>query len=174
MSEIITRSLRDNWYLVALLALALAAAGFGYARSASTSPLPPEAQAHLVSAREEVAGTAPIAPAKSSSEDIASVLESYRARYDANPKDKDAPALLAAMGNLYRQKQGNYREAALCFERLIAEHPDAPNIRDAYLQLVICYERAGDAENRQRVLRRIVELYPPESQEHAYASTLLY
>ncbi|MFA6245245.1 MAG: tetratricopeptide repeat protein, partial [Candidatus Hydrogenedentales bacterium] len=117
---------------------------------------------------------APVAALVTEDSNVQNVLETYRARYEGDPKGKEAPALLAAMGNLYRQKEGNYREAAQCFERLISEHPDSPGIRDAYLQLVTCYERLGDEENRRRILRKMVELYPSESQENAYASSLLY
>lgn len=177
MNETTKKVLRDNWYLVAIFCVVLVAAGLGYVRSVGASApveTTPDVESHLISTQETGAASNAEDVTGSKRDDVAAVLEDYRAKYEADPKGKDAPALLAAMGNLYRQKQGNYMEAAQCFERLISEHPDAPGIRDAYLQLVTCYERAGDRENRQRVLRRIVEVYPADSQEHAYASTQLY
>lgn len=129
----------------------------------------------MTAAKEEASAKAPVAAQVPEDASVQNVLETYRSRYEDDPKGEEAPALLAAMGNLYRQKQGDYREAALCFERLISDHPDSPGIRDAYLQLVTCYERLADEENRRRILRKMVEnIYPSESQENAYASSLLY
>jgi len=167
------KALRENWYLVALLAVVLAGAVAGYLHSGG-APVTSDVEAHMVRAKEEASAKVPETAEAAKGDDVRKVLETYRAQYEADPKAKEAPALLAAMGNLYRQKEGNYREAAQCFERLISEHPDAPGIRDAYLQLVTCYERTGDEENRRRILRQMVALYPPESQENAYASSQLY
>ena len=170
-----TELLRGEWHLLLVLALVLAAIPVmafrgGSAPSeetiASSEPLAsatPERAQHLSGVRPT--------EARATDQDLArKTIADHKTRLDADPRTEDAPALLSAMGNLYRQKLLDYEQAAGCFERLISEYPQWPSIRDAYLQLVVCYDRLGDMENRSRVLRRIMSDFPPESEEYLYAS----
>lgn len=116
---------------------------------------------------------APLAARETTRDAALKTIESHRQKLDSDPGSAEAPALLSAMGNLYRQKLSDYEQAADCFERLLSEYPDSTNVRDAYLQLVICYDRLGDVENRRRILRRMMDVYPPDSEPHLYAAQQL-
>jgi tetratricopeptide (TPR) repeat protein len=170
------QALRDNKYLLIALVVIVISIPLFALRSG------PDAQAELRPS-DSAAGSAateldslefPVSPARTTVEARArQTISEYQQRFAADPSSEEAPALLGAMGNLYRQKLSDYEQAAGCFEQLINEYPDDPGVRDAHLQLLICYERLGDQENRSRVLRRLMNVYPPGSSEHDYAAEQL-
>ncbi len=166
---------RDNWYLLAALGLIVAAIpvlAFWSDSRAESDPLrlTPTAEASTADLRFAELEPATATPSTLAEVRAREVIGDYRQRFKAEPNSDEAPALLSAMGNLYRQKLRDYGQAAGCFEQLISDYPDDPGVRDAYLQLMVCYDRLGDQTNRARVLRQMMDAYPADSQEHAYAA----
>lgn len=168
--------LRMNWHLLLVFIVVVAAIPVAAMRQDSEESKPPSESTRA--SHEEAAKPRsqinPIEPRESERDKVRGTIASHQQRFDADPQGEVAPALLSAMGNLYRQRLGDYEQAANCFEQLIDSYPDSPNIREAYLQLVVCYNRLGDEENRRRILRRMINDFPPNSEEFLYASQQLY
>lgn len=161
---------RNNWHLLLVFVAVVAAIPIVAMRERTQEAAPETSTGDMALATGETMRIVPLEPRETSRDAAAAIIESHRRQLEANPKSDDAPALLVGMGNLYRQKLSDYEQAAACFERLLDEYPDSINIREAYLQLVICYERLGDEENRRRILRRMMNDFPPESEEYLYAA----
>ena len=166
---------RAEWQLTLVLGLVVAAipfgAYYGWGTSSSEPRVLPQAVANAPVQRVPKPSVVRPTEPRATDQDVArQTIAEHQARLDANPKSDDAPALLSAMGNLYRQKLLDYEQAAGCFERLISDYPQWPSVRDAYLQLVVCYDRLGDLENRSSILRRIMSDFPPQSEEYLFAS----
>ncbi len=109
------------------------------------------------------------APRKTPEQQTRDQIEAHREEVLAKPKGEDAPVLLLAMGNLYRQKLLDYESAADCYKWLIGDYPDAPNITSAYINLGVCYERLGQQQMANRLYREMSEKFPEDSVEHQFA-----
>lgn len=77
------------------------------------------------------------------------------------------------MGNLYRQKLGDYENAIHCYERIILDFPESTGRREAFLQLEACYLKQEDRTGLRWVYDKMVEEFPEESQEYKYATQQL-
>jgi tetratricopeptide (TPR) repeat protein len=165
--------LRDNWYGLAALGLMGAALLYGLARSGST----PEAAHPAVAVASAVEGAAEtvtlMADRPTEADKARGIIAEHQAKLDADPRSPDAPAFLDAMANLYRQRMGDYVNAAQCYERLLIDYPQWEGIQRVYAQLATCYERSGDSSNAQRVYKKMMDVFPPESQECLYAKAKL-
>ncbi len=97
------------------------------------------------------------------------VIARHRKRLAADPESPDAPALLNAMGNLYRQKLNDHNQAIQCYEEILLEYPDWVGIRAVFLNLASSYKALGNTEYVQWTYQRMMEHYPENSQEHRFA-----
>jgi len=167
------RFLRENWYLAALIVLLLAGAAVLYTRPESQPvgnaprPVSPDGPQAAPSPLE------PQPPRPDDQEVARSQIEKLQETYDADPKSADAPAALNGMANLNRQKLLNYGEAIRLYELLLLDFPDWEGISRVYPNLATCYERNGDNDGARSVYKRMMEKFPPESQEYLYAKTQL-
>lgn len=100
-------------------------------------------------------------------------IADHQARVDENPTSPETPALLFAMGNMYRQKLMNYEEAARCYSIILTDHPNWEAKSQVYIQLATCYERLGRLDDRNWVLEEILKNLPSDSQEYLYAQVEL-
>ena len=175
--DVVKSTLREVWYLVALLAAVMAAALYVFLTQTPAfrgeellvSPAATEAKG-----QDETAATPEPRALRPTEQDKArEVIAAHQERLDEDPKDPDAPALLNAMANLSRQKLEDYKEAAQYYELLIADYPDWEGIAKVYPQLATCYERLGDVKSMQDVYRRMMQKFPPDSQEYLYAESEL-
>jgi tetratricopeptide (TPR) repeat protein len=169
--------LAGNWHLVGVMAIVLVVAAYkattaGPAVAAISANVPVTANTppREGPARQLAQQRASLTPADVAKSTIQKHLESL----NANPDGEEAPAILNAVANLYLQRLEDYGAAAGYYERLISEHPDWPGIHNTYIQLLTCYDRMGEQEKRQDVLRRMTEVFPPDSQEYQYAASLLW
>jgi len=110
---------------------------------------------------------------KTPEEETREVIASHRERMEAAPDSEEAPALLNAMGNLYRQRLGDYDAAIQCYEDLLAQYPDWPGIRAAYLNLATAYREQGNLDYLNWTWRRMMEKFPEDSAEYQYAQQQL-
>lgn len=169
--------LAGNWHLVGVMAVVLAIAAYkattaGPAASAMSASVPVKAAAppRESPVRQIAQQRTNLTPA----DEAKAAIEKHLETLNANPGAEETPAILNAVANLYLQRLEDYGSAAGYYERLISEHPDWPGIHNTYIQLLTCYERIGDQEKRQAVLRRMTEVFPPDTQEHQYAASLLW
>jgi len=129
---------------------------------------------HTAIAAARPAATTATTPGRASVQERAqAVISGHKARLDADPKSKEAPALLNAMGNLYRQKLSDYTSAIQSYELLLHDYPEWEGAHRALLKLADCYERVGDRDGARRTYRRMMERFPAETREHQYAKAQL-
>jgi TolA-binding protein len=162
--------LKDNWHLMALLVGVLAAGVLLQQYKGASAATPNAGTVEAVSK-----GAADVeAPERPSSQDEArTIIAKHKARFDQNPSDKEAPALLNAMGNLYRRQLVDYPNAIQCYELLLHDYPKCEEARNAIISLADCYRRQGDREGARRTYERMTQFFPPESQEYQYAKAEL-
>ena len=113
-------------------------------------------------------------PRKSPEEQTREIIAAHREKVEQAPESEDAPVLLLAMGNLYRQKLLDYENAAQCYIWLIGDYPDAPNITSAYINLGVCYEQLGQQDKANRLYREMSEKFPEDTVEHQFAQQKLH
>lgn len=176
-----TQWLKSNWYLPLLVVGVIVALLIG--RSVKTpDPLAPtdasdKADANQSALREqfdraksqEAAREASATPVKSTD----TIIAEHTAKLDQNPEPEDAAALLSALGNLYKQKKQDYAGAARYYEQVIEKYPDWPGIKGVYHQLMTCYSRMDDQASLRLLYRKMVEVFPPESNEYMFAKDAL-
>lgn len=176
-----TRSLaiafRDNWYLLAAIVLCLGVATYKMTRPESAS----RADASFYDSANDSSGgvllrngmQAVRRRAQAGREKALATIRAHQQQIDENPEAEDAPALLAAMGNLNRQKLRDYEEAVRCYRLLLHDYPDWEGVRSTYVQLGTCYERLGDLQNADRLYAEMTKVFPETSQEHQFARAKL-
>jgi len=171
----IRTNLRDAWYLVLAVAVLFGLAAYKHA----TEEHAPEqtASAAVRSTRPDIQQTSrqprPAARRLTEQDKAQAIIADYQQRLDEEPRGEDAPVLLHAMGNLARQKLGDYAQAAQCYEVILTEFPEWEGIRKVYPQLATCYERLGQTSEEHKVYRRMMKALPEDSQEYAFAKQQL-
>jgi tetratricopeptide (TPR) repeat protein len=116
-------------------------------------------------------GQPPASP--SSEEETRALIAEYERRLEEEPQSPEVPAVLSALGNLYSQKLLDCRRASEYYEEIILNYPSWEGARVIYPQLAVCYERMGETEQLQWLYRRMMEVFPPDTQEHAFARAQL-
>ncbi len=164
--------LHDNWYLAAAFVVCVVLVVY---KAATPNPEQPPA---LVATRQAVSNTRTSSQTENTYEnqikkDALQTINAHRKRLDAQTNPEEAPVLLAAMGNLYRNKLSDYRQAAFCYERIIQDYPESPQCTDAFLGLATCYEQMGEVLKCNETLWKMMKAYPETSQEYAYARAKL-
>lgn len=106
-------------------------------------------------------------------EEARATIEEHRARIENEPDSPERPALLQAMGNLYRHKLLDYENAAWCYEQIILHYPDWAGTAMVYGDLATCYERMDDPQNAMRIYMEMMRVLPEDSQEYLYAKDKL-
>jgi tetratricopeptide (TPR) repeat protein len=106
-------------------------------------------------------------------ETVLDVIAGHWKKVEANPESPETPALLMAMGNLYRLDLQDYEMAAYCYHRVLEEYPDYPGRMQIYPELATCYENAGDHERMLRVYREMTQVFPENSEQALFARVKL-
>jgi len=150
--------------LVVVGVVAMVRSGSGTSGPARRVP-PPSEQALREALDKNPAPEQTTTPAQQAQETIAS----YRKKLEADPNSPDTPALLNAMGNLYRQKLLDYKEAARCYERIILEFPQWEAAPAIYPLLSTCYEKNGDHQSLIWLYQEMMKRFPEDSQEYLFA-----
>jgi tetratricopeptide (TPR) repeat protein len=165
---------RQRRYLAGALALCIlfvivavaAMIRSGSGTSGPARPVPPPSEQALRKALDQnPAPEQTKTPAQQAQETIAS----YRKQLEASPNSPDTPAVLNAMGNLYRQKLLDYKEAARCYERIILEFPQWEAAPAIYPLLSTCYEKTGDHQSLLWLYQEMMKRFPEDSQEYLFA-----
>jgi hypothetical protein len=177
-----SRTIRENWRLALVLVLALGSAGAGMfmafnggagtAKAAQTAPLLPNKVIDEDRMREVIfaPGTD---PTPSSIEQKKRVVDKHRARYEENPDAPDAEALLRAMGNLYKQTT-DYENAAWAYGQYLRRFPQSLSKSAVYMELASCYELLDEKDNLTRLYLDMLDVFPPDSADYAFASASLH
>jgi len=167
--------LREYWYVPAFIValLVIVAARFAL-RPADVEEVadPGETGSSVLSPGQPVMPPPP--PKRQTPQEKAlELISSYEQQIEQDPGSEEAPALLFAMGNLYRQKLVDYEKAAQCYMSILTEYPNVKNIGDAYIQLSTCYQRLGKTEELNRIYLEMMRRFPKDSPEYLYAEDQL-
>ena len=114
-----------------------------------------------------------LAISKKESDKARRTIEQHRARIESEPDAPERPALLQAMGNLYRNKLLDFANAAWCYEQIIHNYPVWAGTSMVYGDLATCYENVGDQENATRIYMEMMRVLPETTQEYLYAKDKL-
>lgn len=167
-----THALRENWYLA--VALVLCVGAFAYKWTTSSGPAEEPAPSPNVTAIAARQGFEELQRAQRTPRDtVMETIREHQAKIEAEPGSEDTPALMTAIGNLYRHKLGDERQAAQYYETVLLDHPDYPNARAVYIQLASCYEQLNETENAMRVYRTMMEKFEEDTQEYQFARSML-
>lgn len=169
-------SLKDNWYLVAIIGVLLAAAVWGATRKESV------VIASQVGSTGDLTGdTRGLGPkmtrsrwkATTKTEHVQADVDSYEKELRTNRNSPDTAANLFRLANLYYSNLQDYDKASLYYEDLLQNFPKFQGIGTVYPNLVMCYERLGNLALERHTYKRMLDYYPSDSQEHLFASTYL-
>jgi len=173
--SVLKSALAEVWYLVVVLVVIALVVVYKLATGGEAAPVGKTAGA--AASRGVSAPDIPVAakqtPRMSEEEKARTMIAGYQKRLAEDARGKDVPALLLAMGNLYKQKLRDFKEAARNYELLINEYPEWENIVAVYPQLMSCYELLNDQESLRWLYREMMEKFPPESNEYKYAQVKL-
>lgn len=98
----------------------------------------------------------------------AKYVEEYTQKLQEDPNGAHAPETMIALATVYR-RQGNFDDAAIVMEDLVEKYPDNPHARTARIQLPEVYQDAGDVSMARASYQRMMEFFPPDTQEHQWA-----
>lgn len=163
--------LQENWHLAILVVGLVAVGSYLQLRSASAASAVPDALDP-----ETMAASSHVEPSlerPSPQKEARDVISRHKAQFEADPAGKDAPALLNAMGNLYRYKLGDYANAIQAYQLVLHDYPEYEGIRNTLISLAVCYEHEGNREGVRDVYKQMLKRFPPESQEFQYAKAQL-
>ncbi len=175
--SLIFAGMKDNWYLVAIVAALLAASLWGATRKEVVA-----ADGTLVLASGEITA-APGGRGKSAVQSrwvsptrdakVRADIENYHKKLGVNRSSDETPANLFRLANLYYSNLQDYEKASLYYEDLIQSFPDYEGLTVVYPNLVVCYERLGKLALERSTYKRMLDYYPDDTQEYLYAGVRL-
>lgn len=170
-------SLKDNWYLVAIVGGLLVAAVWGATRDEES-----RTEASAMAAGGDMTGdTRGLGPRRSGSRWVAFTkseraqadIDSYEKEIRTNRDSPDTAANLFRLANLYYSNMQDYEKASLYYEDLLQNYPEFKGSGTVFPNLVVCYERLGKLALERHTYRCMLDYYPAGSQEHLFASKRL-
>ena len=174
--------LKSKWYLLLLVVMvAVGVLLFGRGTAPSDVETEPRTEAagndnqaalrdEFERAKAQSSGRETAEPPEKSTD---TVIAEHTAKLDENPEPDEAAALLSALGNLYKQKKQDYAGAARYYEQVIEKYPDWPGIKGVYHQLMTCYTNLDDQTSLRLLYRKMMEVFPEESNEYLFAKDAL-
>jgi hypothetical protein len=173
--------LKSNWYIPLLLVGVVVALVFGNSPKAPDPTAPADGAGPASGDQSALRQEFERAKAKSQEHEVAAppqkstdtVIAEHTAKLEANPPPDESAALLSALGNLHKQKKQDYAAAARYYEQILQDYPDWPGIKGVYHQLMTCYSRLDDQGSLRLLYRKMVEVFPPESNEYQFAKDAL-
>lgn len=163
-----------NWYWLLIAVLCVAVGAYKVATGPRPASQPGATSSPEPSLTSEAEKDAAVDSERPSDRDrTLALIAEYKEKVAADPKREDAPALLVAMGNLYRQRLDDSESAAECYARVLVNYPDWPNKRNVYADLEACYKRLEDKQSLEWLYKRMMADCPEDSQEHQYAKVQL-
>lgn len=177
MKTFLTNLTLTDWALGigAIAAIAVGAVGVFHAGEEPAEPASAVTPTQGASARAvpEDTRSEPLPARPSKEEKTLAIIAAHRQRVEEEPKSEESPALLSAMGNLYRQKLGDYEEAIQCYLWVLDKYPEWHGILRAYLNLAACYERLEQHDDVEWVYKQMMRKFPKDSQEYLFAKAQL-
>ena len=167
--NLLIEGVKSNWYLL-LLFVGLIAGGVFWAASDSESG-GPVAKTASAATLDGDAGAVPTSRWQGTAKerDVASAIEHYEGELRYNRNSSETPANLYRLANLYYSDVRDYEKAALYYEALLQEFPTYPGNTTVYPNLSACYQRLGNPDLERQTYRRMLDFYPADSQERAFA-----
>lgn len=166
-------ALTEVWYLVVILCAISLVVVYKLATGGEPAADSGNATAARTRAVQHAKIDARQVPRQNEQEKAREVIAEYRQRFEVNHDAEEAPALLEAMGNLNKQKLQDFKEAARNYELLIHDYPKWNGITKVYPQLMACYQQLKDEDGLRWLYKKMMEEFPPESNEYKYAQAKL-
>lgn len=98
------------------------------------------------------------------------LIHEYEERLKNDPDLEEAPSVIFAIGNLYRQKLGDHEEAAQQYMRILEEYPRWEGARMVYSQLETTFETLNDELGMRWLHQLMLDQHPENTREHVYAA----
>ena len=95
-------------------------------------------------------------------------IEDYQKKLAEDPDGADAAGTMMSLSVVYR-RQLQYNDAAIVLEDIVEKFPESPHTRTAMIQLPEVYREAGDVNMARESYRRMMDHFPPDTQEHQWA-----
>ena len=174
--SLVITGMKDNWYLVAIMAALLAAALWGATRKevAADGALALESGEITAAPGGRGPGMAQsrwVTPTRDAQ--LREDIDNYEHELAVNRSSDETPANLFRLANLYYSNLRDYDKASLYYEELLQNFPDYEGLNTVYPNLVVCYERLGNLPLQRNTFKRMLKYFPSDSQEHLYASVNL-
>lgn len=170
--------LKDNWYLVVALVVLLGGGAIAAFRSGQEDEPLPTGVVGKAQDGTEVVRLGPDAiddePATTGYQHLSpderdqKYIEEYTEELNANPEADEAAGILMKLAVVYRRQQ-QYDDAVIALEDILEKYPDSPHARTAVIQLPEVYQEAGDRQMARQSYERMMQFFPPESQEYQWA-----
>ena len=172
--SLVFKGMKDNWYLVAIIAVLLTAAVWGATREEAVAA---EGTLNLAAGEMTAAPggrgphqaqskwTAPTRDAR-----LRADIDNYERELAVNRSGSETPANLYRLANLYYSNLRDYEKASLYYEDLLQSFPDYKGLNTVYPNLVVCYQRMGNLALERHTYKRMRDYFPADSQEHLYAT----
>lgn len=169
--------LADNWYLILAVVVLLVGGIVAAIMSSREGDPPPTGVIGSVDgvnvvrlSDEQTPGTVPTVGYQDLPPDERDqkYIEDYQEKLQANPDDEEAAGTMMSLAVVYRRLH-QYDDAAIVLEDLLEKFPDSPNARTAIIQLPEIYQESGDISMARQSYQRMMEKFPPESQEYQWA-----
>ncbi len=174
--SLLFNGMKDNWYLVAIIAVLLTAAVWGATRDEAAAEVAPFGAAGEMTAAPGGRGphqaqskwTAPTRDAR-----VRADVDNYERELAVNRSGSETPANLFRLANLYYSNLRNYERASLYYEDLLQSFPAYEGLNTVYPNLVVCYQRLGNLALERHTYKRMRDYFPADSQEHLFATQRL-
>lgn len=169
--------LKDNWYLILALVLMLGIGVVAALMSGGEEEVLPTGVigtagdgVEIVRLNDDETGDKPTIgyQGMSAEERDQKYIEEYQAKLAHDPAGEHVPETMIALATVYR-RVGQHDDAAILMEDLVERFPDNPHARTARIQLPEVYQDAGDVAMARASYQRMMDHFPPETQEHQWA-----
>lgn len=171
--DFVVRGLKSNWHLLSLCIGVLAAAFVWAIIEPDTRMNRPVASASTQPDRTGFPSDASVYANrwKRATKDarVTSAIKTYEWELSNNRASEETPSNLYRLGNLYYSNLQNYEKASLYYETLLKDHPDFPGNATVFPNLAACYKRLGNFALERHTYQKMIEFFPPDSQETLFA-----
>lgn len=175
MNETYVReAIRQNWHLL-LAFVAVAVMGVIAAMRQPAESVTAEA-AQSGGDRPIVAPSeleTPFKPGGGKAQEALLSIQVYKEELAKDRRGEEAAINFRRIGNLYYSQLGDWEQAMVFYEALIAQFPKWEGLTTVYPNLAECYRKLGQHDMERQTYKRMMEYYPEETQAYLFAQQQL-
>lgn len=174
--SLVFNGMKDNWYLIGIIAVLLTAALWGATRDEVVAVATADGSTGEITAApggrgQDQAQSRWVTPTRDAR--VRADIDGYERELAVNRSGSETAANLYRLANLYYSNLRNYERASLYYEDLLQSFPDYEGVKTVYPNLVVCYQRLGNLALERHTYKRMRDYFPADSQEHLYATQSL-